>query len=179
MYDMSCVMGYGVGDGKDCYIIVDCCVVLCYLNVQCWKDVVNGIFVFGGYDIYVDDKGNVSVVDCILLEILFVNFNLVLKEFFDYYCMLCGFYLCLVNLIGVWNVMMLLLFMNMLLLSYVSEVIILMFIVIGEKVYLCYFVEDVFKVIGSKEKVLVIVSGVNYVDFYDNVVGKIFFVMFV
>lgn len=63
MYDMSRAMGHGVGDGKDRYTTADRRAVLRYLNVQRWKDAANGTFVPGGHDIYVDDKGNVSVAD--------------------------------------------------------------------------------------------------------------------
>lgn len=159
MYDMSRAMGHGVGDGKDRYTTADRRAVLRYLNVQRWKDAANGTFVPGGHDIYVDDKGNVSVADRILPETLPANPNPVLKEFFDYYRMPRGFHPRSVNSTGARNATMPLSFMNMPLLSYASEVTIPTLIVTGEKAHSRYFAEDAFKAIGSKEKALVIVQA--------------------
>lgn len=178
MYDMSRAMGHGVGDGKDRYTTQDRRAILQYLNAQRWKDAKNGAFAPGGHDIYVDEKGNVSASSRILPETLPANPNPVLKEFFDYYRMPRGFHERSVNSTGAWNATMSLSFMNMPLLSYANEVTIPTLIVTGEKAHSRYFAEDAFKAIGSKEKELVIVSGANHVDLYDNVAGKIPFAKF-
>lgn len=178
MYDMSRAMGHGVGDGKDRYTTQDRRAILQYLNAQRWKDAKNGAFAPGGHDIYVDEKGNVSASSRILPETLPANPNPVLKEFFDYYRMPRGFHERSVNSTGAWNTTMPLSFMNMPLLSYANEVTIPTLIVTGEKAHSRYFAEDAFKAIGSKEKELVIVSGANHVDLYDNVAGKIPFAKF-
>ena len=178
MYDMSRAMGHGVGDGKDRYTTQDRRAILQYLNAQRWKDAKNGAFAPGGHDIYVDEKGNVSASSRILPETLPANPNPVLKEFFDYYRMPRGFHERSVNSTGAWNATISLSFMNMPLLSYANEVTIPTLIVTGEKAHSRYFAEDAFKAIGSKEKELVIVSGANHVDLYDNVAGKIPFAKF-
>ena len=146
--------------------------------MQRWKDAENGAFAPGGHDIYVDEKGNVTVSDRILPETLPANSNPVLKEFFDYYRMPRGFHARSVNSTSAWNATMPLSFMNMPLLSYANEVTIPTLIVTGEKAHSRYFAEDAFKAIGSKEKELVIVPEANHVDLYDNVAGKIPFAKF-
>ena len=178
MYDMSRAMGHGVGDGKDRYTTQDRRAILQYLNAQRWKDAKNGAFAPGGHDIYVDEKGNVSASSRILPETLPANPNPILKEFFDYYRMPRGFHSRSVNSTRAWNATMPLSFMNMPLLSYANEVTIPTLIVTGEKAHSRYFAEDAFKAIGSKEKELVIVSGANHVDLYDNAAGKIPFAKF-
>ncbi len=133
MYDMSRAMGHGVGDGKDRYTTADRRAVLQYLNMQRWKDAENGAFAPCGHDIYVDEKGNVTVSDRILPETLPANSNPVLKEFFDYYRMPRGFHARSVNSTSARNATMPLSFMNMPLLSYANEVTIPTLIVTGEK----------------------------------------------
>lgn len=178
MYDMSRAMGHGVGDGKDRYSTKDRRTVLQHLNAQRWKDAEDGTYAPGGHDINVDEKGNVSASDRVLPETLPANPHAVLKEFFDYYRMPRGFHVRSVNSTRAWNATMPLSFMNMPLLSYANEVTIPTLIVTGEKAHSRYFAEDAFKAIGSKEKELVIVSGANHVDLYDNVAGKIPFAKF-
>lgn len=173
MYDMSRAMGHGIGDGKDRYSIADRHAVLKYLNEQRWKDAENGTPVPGGHDIYVDEKGTVSVSERVLPETLPANPNPVLKEFFDYYRMPRGFNSRSINSTGAWNATMPLAFMNMPLMSYANEITIPTLIVAGEKAHSRYFSEDAFKAVGSKNKELLIVPGANHVDLYDNAAGKI------
>jgi fermentation-respiration switch protein FrsA (DUF1100 family) len=178
MYDMSRAMGHGVGDGKDRYSTADRRAVLHYLNEQRWKDAQNGTIAHAGHDIYVDANGKVSTSERILPETLPANPNPILKEFFDYYRMPRGFHARSVNSTGAWTATTPLSFMNMPLLSYANEITIPTLIVTGENAHSRYFAEDAFKAVGSKEKELVIVSGANHVDLYDNVAGKIPFTKF-
>jgi fermentation-respiration switch protein FrsA (DUF1100 family) len=173
MYDMSRAMGHGVGDGKDRYSTEDRRAVLQYLNEQRWKDAENGTFAQGGHDLYVDQNGNVSAGERILPEALPADPHPVLKEFFDYYRMPRGFHERSVNSTAAWTATMPLSFMNMPLLSYANEITIPTLIVTGENAHSRYFAEDAFKMVGSKEKELVIVPGANHVDLYDNAAGKI------
>jgi len=173
MYDMSRAMGHGVGDGKDRYSTEDRRAVLQYLNEQRWKDAENGTFAQGGHDLYVDQNSNVSAGERILPEALPADPHPVLKEFFDYYRMPRGFHERSVNSTAAWTATMPLSFMNMPLLSYASEITIPTLIVTGENAHSRYFAEDAFKMVGSKEKELVIVPGANHVDLYDNAAGKI------
>lgn len=46
-------------------------------------------------------------------------------------------------------------------------------IIHGEKAHSCYFSENAFKVLGSKNKELYIVLGASHTDLYDNQAGKI------
>ncbi|QHB82416.1 alpha/beta hydrolase [Aeromonas veronii] len=178
MYDMSRAMGHGVGDGKDRYSTADRRAVLAYLNEQRWKDAESGTYAHSNHDLYVDDKGNVTAAARTLPEVLPENPHPVLKEFFDYYRVPRGFHARSVNSNGAWTTTMPLSFMNMPLLSYASEISIPTLIVTGEQAHSRYFAEDAFKAIGSKQKELVVVPGVNHVDLYDNQAGKIPFAKF-
>lgn len=173
MYDMSRAMGHGVGDGKDRYSTADRRAVLQYLNEQRWKDAENGTFAQGGHDLYVDQNGKVSTSDRILPEALPADPHPVLKEFFDYYRMPRGFHERSVNSTAAWTATTPLSFMNIPQLSYASEITIPTLIVTGADAHSRYFAEDAFKMVGSKEKELVIVPGANHVDLYDNAAGKI------
>lgn len=178
MYDMSRAMGHGVGDGKDRYSTADRRAVLAYLNEQRWKDAESGTYAHSNHDLYVNDKGNVTAAARTLPEVLPENPHPVLKEFFDYYRVPRGFHARSVNSNGAWTTTMPLSFMNMPLLSYASEISIPTLIVTGEQAHSRYFAEDAFKAIGSKQKELVVVPGVNHVDLYDNQAGKIPFAKF-
>ncbi|MFQ1635926.1 alpha/beta hydrolase [Aeromonas veronii] len=178
MYDMSRAMGHGVGDGKDRFSTADRRAVLAYLNEQRWKDAESGTYAHSNHDLYVDDKGNVTAAARTLPEVLPENPHPVLKEFFDYYRVPRGFHARSVNSNGAWTTTMPLSFMNMPLLSYASEISIPTLIVTGEQAHSRYFAEDAFKAIGSKQKELVVVPGVNHVDLYDNQAGKIPFAKF-
>ncbi|MFQ1608295.1 alpha/beta hydrolase [Aeromonas veronii] len=178
MYDMSRAMGHGVGDGKDRFSTADRRAVLAYLNEQRWKDAESGTYAHSNHDLYVDDKGNVTAAAHTLPEVLPENPHPVLKEFFDYYRVPRGFHARSVNSNGAWTTTMPLSFMNMPLLSYASEISIPTLIVTGEQAHSRYFAEDAFKAIGSKQKELVVVPGVNHVDLYDNQAGKIPFAKF-
>ena len=46
-------------------------------------------------------------------------------------------------------------------------------IIHGEKAHSCYFSENAFKALGSKNKELYIVLGASHTDLYDNQAGKI------
>ena len=178
MYDMSRAMGHGVGAGKDRYSTADRRAVLKYLNEQRWKDAESGTIAHSNHDIYVDSNGKVTAADRTLPDVLPENPHPVLKEFFDYYRLPRGFHERSVNSASAWTTTMPLSFMNMPLLSYASEISIPTLIVTGEKAHSRYFAEDAFKVVGSKQKELVIVSGANHVDLYDNQAGKIPFAKF-
>ncbi|HDO1377008.1 TPA: alpha/beta hydrolase [Aeromonas veronii] len=178
MYDMSRAMGHGVGDGKDRFSTADRHAVLAYLNEQRWEDAESGTYAHSNHDLYVDDKGNVTAAARTLPEVLPENPHPVLKEFFDYYRVPRGFHARSVNSNGAWTTTMPLSFMNMPLLSYASEISIPTLIVTGEQAHSRYFAEDAFKAIGSKQKELVVVPGVNHVDLYDNQAGKIPFAKF-
>lgn len=173
MYDMSRAMGHGVGDGKDRYSTADRRAVLQYLNEQRWKDAENGTFAQASHDLYVDQNGKVSGAERILPEALPADPHPVLKEFFDYYRMPRGYHERSVNSTGAWTATTPLSFMNIPQLSYASEITIPTLIVTGENAHSRYFAEDAFKMVGSKEKELVIVPGANHVDLYDNAAGKI------
>jgi hypothetical protein len=178
MYDMSRAMGHGVGNGKDRFSTADRRAVLAYLNEQRWEDAESGTYAHSNHDLYVDDKGNVTAAARTLPEVLPENPHPVLKEFFDYYRVPRGFHARSVNSNGAWTTTMPLSFMNMPLLSYASEISIPTLIVTGEQAHSRYFAEDAFKAIGSKQKELVVVPGVNHVDLYDNQAGKIPFAKF-
>lgn len=178
MYDMSRAMGHGVGDGKDRYSTADRRAVLKHLNEQRWKDVESGTISRSNHDIYVDKDGNVMAFDRGLPETLPENPHPVLKEFFDYYRVARGFHVRSINSTSAWNTTMPLSFMNMPLLSYASEINIPTLLVAGANAHSRYFSEDVFKMIGSTHKELVIVPNANHVDLYDNQAGKIPFEKF-
>ncbi len=173
MYDMSRAMGHGVGDGKDRYSTADRRVVLQYLNEQRWQDVESGTVARSNHDIYVDENGKVTALGRGLPEVLPENPHPVLKEFFDYYRLPRGFHERSINSTSAWNTTMPLSFMNMPLLSYASEISIPTLIVAGENAHSLYFSEDAFKLIGSKNKELVIVPNANHVDLYDSQAKKI------
>ena len=173
MYDMSRAMGHGVGDGKDRYTTADRRAILKHLNEQRWQDAESGSFAHSNHDLYVDQKGNVTAAKRTLPEALPDNPHPVLKEFFDYYRVPRGFHARSVNSNGAWTTTMPLSFMNMLLLSYASEINIPALIVTGENAHSRYFAEDAFKAVGSQQKELVVVPGANHVDLYDNEAGKI------
>ncbi|AHX62045.1 alpha/beta hydrolase [Aeromonas media] len=178
MYDMSRAMGHGVGDGKDRYTTADRRAILKHLNEQRWQDAESGSFAHSNHDLYVDQKGNVTAANRTLPEALPDNPHPVLKEFFDYYRVPRGFHARSVNSNGAWTTTMPLSFMNMLLLSYASEINIPALIVTGENAHSRYFAEDAFKAVGSQQKELVVVPGANHVDLYDNKAGKIPFDQF-
>ena len=62
---------------------------------------------------------------------------------------------------------------NMPILHYAAEMQTPALLVHGEKAHSCYFSEDAYKQIGSKDKELYIVPNATHVDLYDNKAGKI------
>ncbi len=72
-----------------------------------------------------------------------------------------------------WIVTNPILFINMPILAYASEMRTPTLIVAGEKAHSRYFSEDAFKSLGNKNKELVIVPGAVHTDLYDNKNNKI------
>ena len=90
------------------------------------------------------------------------------KDYYGYYKTSRGFYPRSINSNGNWNMTSSLSFINMPLLSYSSEIKSPVLMIHGEKAHSRYFSEDAFKKLKGDNKELMIISGANHVDLYDN-----------
>ncbi|QEI06583.1 alpha/beta hydrolase [Pigmentiphaga aceris] len=164
MYDMSRVMAKGFGDSLT---VENRTKILTNLSLQRWKDAENGKPAPGAHDFYVDAKGNVTIPTRILPETLPENPHPILKEFFDYYRTPRGFHKNSVASSAAFTGTSPMSFMNMPLLTYISEISPrpVLFIA-GENAHSRYFSEDAYKAAGEPKE-LVIVKNANHVDLYD------------
>ena len=90
------------------------------------------------------------------------------KDYYAYYKTERGYHPRSLNSNGGWNVTSSLSFVNMQLLSYISEIRSPVLIVHGEKAHSRYFSEDAFKQLKGDNKELLIVPWANHTDLYDN-----------
>ncbi|MCX8581207.1 alpha/beta hydrolase [Gilliamella sp. B3482] len=74
---------------------------------------------------------------------------------------------------GSWVLSMPLSFINQSLLNHAHEIDCPTLIIAGEKAHSRYFSEDAFKMVGSKNKELVIIPNAVHTDLYDNTTNKI------
>ena len=95
------------------------------------------------------------------------------KEYYDYYKTPRGYHERSLNSNAGWNVTSALSFLNMPLLSYSDEIRSAALLIHGENAHSRYFSEDAFKKLTGKNKELLIISGANHVDLYDNQAGVI------
>ncbi|MFC6276827.1 alpha/beta hydrolase [Psittacicella hinzii] len=63
--------------------------------------------------------------------------------------------------------------MNVRLMSFANEIQVPTLVLAGEKAHSRYFAEDAFKLVGSKDKELVIVPGANHAGLYDTASGQL------
>ena len=89
------------------------------------------------------------------------------KDYYAYYKTERGYHPRSLNSNSGWNVTSSLSFMTMPILSYAGEIRSAVMIVHGEKAHSRYFGEDAFKLLKGDNKELVIVSGANHTDLYD------------
>lgn len=89
------------------------------------------------------------------------------KDYHAYYKTERGYHPRSLNSNSGWNVTSSLSFMTMPILSYAGEIRSAVMIVHGEKAHSRYFGEDAFKLLKGDNKELVIVSGANHTDLYD------------
>lgn len=89
------------------------------------------------------------------------------KDYFDYYKTDRGFHPRSINSNGAWAPTMTLSFINMPLLSYISEIDRAVLLIHGEKAHSRYFSEDAYQHLTGDDKELLIIPGANHTDLYD------------
>ncbi|GAB1825393.1 alpha/beta hydrolase [Turicimonas sp. TL08] len=149
MYDMTRVLSKGYFDSmtvEDRYKLRE------KLNEQRTKDSLTGMPERAGG---LPDKLNGS-------EPLFV------KEYWEYYKQPRGYHPRSLNSNEGWTKTSQLSFMNMPILAYSDEIRSPVMMMHGEKAHSLYFSQDAFKKLTGDNKELVIISGANHVDLYDN-----------
>lgn len=149
MYDMSRVTANGYFDTMDSDARYE---LRKQLNAQRTEDYVNGSYALAGgvVDPLPDDAPQ------------FV------KDYHAYYKTARGYHKRSLNSNGGWNKTSALSFINMLILSYSSEIRSAVLMLHGEKAHSRYFSEDAFKKLQGDNKELVIIPGASHVDLYDN-----------
>lgn len=90
------------------------------------------------------------------------------KDYYAYYKTKRGYHPRSLNSNEGWNATSALSFMNMPLLSYADEIESAVLVIHGEKAHSRYFGEDAFKKLKGDNKELLIISGANHTDLYDN-----------
>ena len=149
MYDMSRVMANGINDGMSQEQRSQ---MLEQLSQQRWVDAENGAPAPGPR---------------ILPEKLNGKDDPITEEFFDYYRTPRGFHKNSANSNGAWTATMPFSFMNLPLLTYISEISPRPILLIaGENAHSRYFSEDAYKA-ASEPKELLIIKDANHVDLYD------------
>lgn len=149
MYDMSRVNANGYNDIMDADARYE---LRKQLNAQRTEDYRNGSYALarGVIDPLPDDAPQ------------FV------KEYYDYYKTERGYHKRSLNSNDGWNKTSSLSFINMPILSYSDEIRSAVLMIHGEKAHSRYFSEDAFKKLKGDNKGLLIISGANHVDLYDN-----------
>lgn len=149
MYDMSRVTANGYFDAMDSDARYE---LRKQLNAQRTEDYINGSYALAGgvVDPLPDDAPQ------------FV------KDYHAYYKTARGYHKRSLNSNGGWNKTSALSFINMLILSYSSEIRSAVLMLHGEKAHSRYFSEDAFKKLQGDNKELVIIPGASHVDLYDN-----------
>ena len=116
----------------------------------------------------VDAKsGKIAVADG-LPERITGNETQFVKDYFDYYKTPRGYHKRSINSNTGWNKTSSLSFMTMPILQYSSEIRNAVLMIHGENAHSRYFSEDAFKKLKGDNKELLIISGANHVDLYDN-----------
>ena len=150
MYDMSRVNANGYFDAND---NIDARYKLRQvLNEQRTKDYRNGS--------YERDGGVVETVTD--------DMPLFVMQYHDYYKTERGYHRRSPNSNGGINKTAVLSFINMPLLTYIGEIRSAVLLVYGENAHSRYFSEDAYKQLTGDNKELLIVSGANHTDLYDN-----------
>ena len=90
------------------------------------------------------------------------------KDYFGYYKTKRGYHKRSINSTSGWNKTSALSFINMPILSYISEIRSPVLLIHGEKAHSRYFSEDAYKKLTGKNKELLIIPEANHVDLYDN-----------
>ncbi len=93
---------------------------------------------------------------------------LFVKQYWEYYKQSRGYHPRSLNSNEGWTKTSQLSFMNMPILAYSDEIRSPVMMMHGEKAHSLYFSQDAFKKLTGDNKELVIVSGANHVDLYDN-----------
>lgn len=89
------------------------------------------------------------------------------KDYYDFYKTKRGYHPRSLNSNSGWNVTSSLSFINMPILSYVSEIRSAVLLIHGEKAHSCYFSKDVFKMLKGDNKFLHIIPNAVHTDLYD------------
>ena len=90
------------------------------------------------------------------------------KDYYGYYKTQRGYHPRSLNSNGGWNLTSSLSFMNMPILQYAGEIRSAVLLVHGEKAHSRYFSEGAYEKLTGDNKELMIISGANHVDLYDN-----------
>lgn len=90
------------------------------------------------------------------------------KDYYDYYKTSRGYHPRSLNSNSGWNKTSALSFLNMPILAYAHEIRSAVLLIHGEKAHSRYFGENTFKKLQGNNKKLIIVSGANHTDLYDN-----------
>lgn len=149
MYDMSRVNANGYFDAMDANARYE---LRKQLNAQRTEDYRNGSYTLAGgvVDPLPDDAPQ------------FV------KDYYGYYKTERGFHKRSLNSNNGWNKTSSLSFINMPILSYSDEIRSAVLVIHGEKAHSRYFSEEAFRMLKGNNKELMIISGANHVDLYDN-----------
>ncbi|MGL4942781.1 MAG: alpha/beta hydrolase [Thermoguttaceae bacterium] len=150
MYDMSRVTASGYFDSMDEEARHE---LRKKLSTQRTEDAKNGSYELGGG----------------LPDTLPDNAPQFVKDYYDYYKTARGYHARSLNSNGGWNTTSPLSFLNMPLLSYISEIRSAVLLIHGEKAHSRYFSEDAFKRLKGDNKKLMIIPGASHVDLYDRV----------
>lgn len=90
------------------------------------------------------------------------------KDYYAYYKTPRGYHKRSLNSNDGWNKTSSLSFINMPILTYSNEIRSAVLMIHGEKAHSCYFSRDAFKKLTGDNKELLIISGANHTDLYDN-----------
>ena len=164
MYDMSRDMSRG---HMDYYTDEQRNKIKQYLSEQRWKDAENGEFALGNHEIAFDEKNEPITGMMEIPEKLPENADPAFAAFYNYYAGRAR-HPRAVNFVSSWTATMPVSFWNFPLMTNIREVSprpILM--IAGENAHSRYYSEDAYSA-AAEPKELVIVSGADHVDLYDN-----------
>ncbi len=165
MYDMSRSMSKG---HQDYYTPEQRQKVVDYLSKQRWVDAEKGIFATGLHEVPFDKNGNIIKANRILPETLSKDADSISVRFYDYYKTPRGFHPRAINSTTAWTATTPMSFFSFPLMDNIKQVSPRpILFVTGDKAHSRYYSEDAYKA-AAEQKELVVVSGADHVDLYDN-----------
>ncbi|WP_096025451.1 alpha/beta hydrolase [Campylobacter lanienae] len=160
MYDMTRVMAKGYNDTNDDKNKRK--EIKKAMNEQRFIDAKTGVIALGDKETHLISPENITD-----------KTPKFVAEYSQFYKTKRGFHERSINSNGAWAITNSLPFINMPILSYISELDTPTLIVAGENAHSLYFSQDAFSAINGDKKELVIIPNAVHTDLYDNTTGKI------